>query len=108
VIAELGHVAVGLEGAAHFVDMALAYSSCEVWQQDFLKSSEELFRWCIRAGTVSKKLGSVGQIELLRMQSYSKFHNESGVPIVRVGCREFKCVGAMPPQDHPAHLPQYA
>jgi uncharacterized Zn-finger protein len=50
---------------------------------------------------VSKKLGSVGQIELLRMQSYPKFHNEIGVPIVRVGCREFKCIGAMPPQDHP-------
>ncbi|SRR5258706_12026356 len=35
--AELGHTAVGLEGAARFVDMARAYSGCEVWQQDFLK-----------------------------------------------------------------------
>jgi uncharacterized Zn-finger protein len=35
------------------------------------------------------------------MESYPKFHNEIGVPIVRVGCREFKCIGAMPPQDHP-------
>jgi SAM-dependent methyltransferase len=26
-----------LEGAAHFADMARAYSGCEVWQQDFLK-----------------------------------------------------------------------
>jgi uncharacterized Zn-finger protein len=43
----------------------------------------------------------VGQIELLRMQNYPKFHNESGVPIVRVGCREFKCVGAMRPQITP-------
>jgi len=50
---------------------------------------------------VSKKLSSVGQIELLQMQSYPKFHNEIGVPIVRVGCREFECIGAMPPQDHP-------
>jgi SAM-dependent methyltransferase len=33
---ELGHVAVGLEGAPHFVDMARAYSGCEVWQQDFM------------------------------------------------------------------------
>ncbi|MDO8249434.1 MAG: class I SAM-dependent methyltransferase [Rhodoferax sp.] len=33
---EQGHVAVGLEGAARFVDMARAYSGCEVWQQDFL------------------------------------------------------------------------
>ena len=40
-------------------------------------------------------------IELLQMQSYPKFHNEIGVPIVRIGCREFECIGAMPPQDHP-------
>ena len=32
----LGHLAVGLEGAARFVEMARAYSGCEVWQQDFL------------------------------------------------------------------------
>ena len=37
VIAELGHIAVGLEGAAHFADLARAYSGCEIWQQDFLK-----------------------------------------------------------------------
>ncbi len=37
VFAELGHTAVGLEGAADFVVMARAYSGCEVWQQDFLK-----------------------------------------------------------------------
>lgn len=35
--AELGHVAVGLEGAARFAEMARAHSGCEVWQQDFLK-----------------------------------------------------------------------
>ena len=23
------------------------------------------------------------------------------VPIVRIGCREFKCIGDKPPQDHP-------
>jgi len=33
----LGHVAIGLEGAARFVAMARAESGCEVWQQDFLK-----------------------------------------------------------------------
>jgi SAM-dependent methyltransferase len=34
---ELGHLATGLEGAAHLAAMARAYSGCEVWQQDFLK-----------------------------------------------------------------------
>ena len=27
------------------------------------------------------------------MESYPKFHNEVGVPIVRIGCRECKCIG---------------
>ena len=35
--AELGHIAIGLEGAEHLAVMARAYSGCEVWQQDFLK-----------------------------------------------------------------------
>ena len=34
---KLGHIAVGLEGAAPFVQMARADSGCEVWQQDFLR-----------------------------------------------------------------------
>jgi SAM-dependent methyltransferase len=37
VFAGLGHVAIGLEGAARFVEMARACSGCEVWHQDFLK-----------------------------------------------------------------------
>ena len=37
VLAGLGHIAVGLEGAARFAEMARADSGCEVWQQDFLK-----------------------------------------------------------------------
>ena len=35
--ADLGHVAIGLEGAARFAAMARDYSGCAVWQQDFLK-----------------------------------------------------------------------
>lgn len=37
VFADLGHKAIGLEGAAPFVEMARSYSGAEVWQQDFLK-----------------------------------------------------------------------
>ena len=29
------------------------------------------------------------------------FHNERGVPVIEIGATEFKCVGALPPQDHP-------
>jgi SAM-dependent methyltransferase len=35
--AELGHIAIGLEGAERLAVMARAHSGCEVWQQDFLK-----------------------------------------------------------------------
>jgi SAM-dependent methyltransferase len=37
VFAELGHIAVGLEGAMNFVEMARSHSGCEVWHQDFLR-----------------------------------------------------------------------
>jgi SAM-dependent methyltransferase len=35
--AELGHIAIGLEGAEQLAVLARAHSGCEVWQQDFLK-----------------------------------------------------------------------
>jgi SAM-dependent methyltransferase len=36
VFKELGHEAVGLEGAERFIELARQYSGCEVWLQDFL------------------------------------------------------------------------
>jgi len=32
---ERGHIAVGLEGASRFAEMARSYSGCDVWLQDF-------------------------------------------------------------------------
>jgi uncharacterized Zn-finger protein len=29
------------------------------------------------------------------------FHNEPGVPVIYVGAKEIKCIGAKPPFDHP-------
>ena len=37
VFRDLGHEAIGLDGAERFVVRAHNYSGCEVWQQDFLK-----------------------------------------------------------------------
>jgi SAM-dependent methyltransferase len=37
VFRDLGHEAIGLDGAQRFIDLARAYSGCEVWCQDFLK-----------------------------------------------------------------------
>ena len=36
VFTELGHIAIGLEGAPRFVEMARSHTGCEVWHQDFL------------------------------------------------------------------------
>ena len=36
VFSDLGHKAIGLEGAERFVEFARQYSGCEVWHQDFL------------------------------------------------------------------------
>ncbi|TFW18838.1 class I SAM-dependent DNA methyltransferase [Duganella callida] len=37
VFRERGHHAIGIDGAQRFVDMARAYSGCEVWRQDFVQ-----------------------------------------------------------------------
>jgi uncharacterized Zn-finger protein len=29
------------------------------------------------------------------------FHNQPGVPAIDVGAKEFMCIGALPPLDHP-------
>jgi uncharacterized Zn-finger protein len=29
------------------------------------------------------------------------FHNDTGLPMIEIGAREFMCVGARPPFDHP-------
>jgi uncharacterized Zn-finger protein len=29
------------------------------------------------------------------------FHNDVGVPVIHVGSKEFMCIGARPPFDHP-------
>jgi len=35
------------------------------------------------------------------MTSTPKFHNEAGVPAIDIGTKEFECIGAKPPFDHP-------
>jgi len=33
--------------------------------------------------------------------STPKFHNDMGVETIEIGAREFECIGATPPLDHP-------
>ncbi|MDE1173521.1 MAG: zinc-finger domain-containing protein [Parvibaculaceae bacterium] len=30
-----------------------------------------------------------------------KFHNDEGASMIRIGVKEFECMGARPPHDHP-------
>lgn len=32
---------------------------------------------------------------------YPKFVNDDGLPEIRIGAREFHCIGVSPPNDHP-------
>lgn len=32
---------------------------------------------------------------------FPKFHNDRAVEEIRIGAREFNCIGASPPHDHP-------
>jgi uncharacterized Zn-finger protein len=32
---------------------------------------------------------------------YPKFHNDDGLPEIRIGAKEFHCIGVSPPHDHP-------
>jgi uncharacterized Zn-finger protein len=32
---------------------------------------------------------------------YPKFQNDRGVAEIRIGVKEFECIGQSPPQDHP-------
>ncbi|MGB5949838.1 MAG: zinc-finger domain-containing protein [Parvibaculum sp.] len=34
-------------------------------------------------------------------QGTPKFSNDAGVSEIRIGVREFECMGALPPNDHP-------
>lgn len=32
---------------------------------------------------------------------YAKLRNDRGIPEIRIGVKEFKCIGVSPPHDHP-------
>jgi uncharacterized Zn-finger protein len=37
----------------------------------------------------------------MALTSTPKFHNEAGAPTIEIGTKEFECIGAKPPFDHP-------
>jgi uncharacterized Zn-finger protein len=45
--------------------------------------------------------GNTGSYESMSGSGYLTFRNDRGVPEIRIGVREFKCIGVSPPLDHP-------
>ncbi len=37
----------------------------------------------------------------MSVHSTPHFHNSIGVETIHIGCKSFKCIGALPPLDHP-------
>ncbi len=37
----------------------------------------------------------------MAQDGYPKFRNDNGVPEIRIGVKEFNCIGVSPPHDHP-------
>jgi uncharacterized Zn-finger protein len=62
----------------------------------------ELFRL---GNPPSRRYGAPHSIEIERLAMADRivphFHNERGVAVIEIGAREFKCIGALPPNDHP-------
>jgi len=41
------------------------------------------------------------RLEAMSGSRYPKFKNDHGIPEICIGVKEFNCIGASPPQDHP-------
>jgi uncharacterized Zn-finger protein len=46
-------------------------------------------------------LVTVGNREQMTDSVVPHFHNDIGVAVIEIGAKEFMCVGALPPFDHP-------
>jgi uncharacterized Zn-finger protein len=47
------------------------------------------------------ELGIRNRIKAMTDAIVPHFHNDPGVAVIEIGAREFMCVGALPPFDHP-------
>jgi uncharacterized Zn-finger protein len=45
--------------------------------------------------------GSPARLKSMTDATVPHFHNDAGVAVIDIGAKEFMCVGALPPFDHP-------
>ena len=43
----------------------------------------------------------LSKVKLMSDHAVPHFHNDAGVSVIEIGSKEFMCVGANPPFDHP-------
>jgi uncharacterized Zn-finger protein len=58
---------------------------------------------CAAAGSLAPCMRMFWTIKVTHMADHvvPHFQNDAGVPVIEIGSREFMCVGANPPFDHP-------
>src|SRR5271170_6410735 len=56
--------------------------------------------WCGPAG-ITSGASQQSEIEQMTDSVVPHFHNDLGVAVIEIGAKEFMCVGALPPFDHP-------
>lgn len=64
-----------------------------IWRQGYPKLAASIMLRRIRTDPE----GAAAMAE----HSTPHFHNQPGVAVIRTGAREFMCIGALPPFDHP-------
>jgi len=73
-----------------------------VASDDALPTIEDVSGWEAherKAAAIAISLSGLGTI--VAAGRYPKFQNDLAVPEIRIGRREFNCIGASPPHDHP-------
>src|SRR3954447_3939371 len=54
-----------------------------------------------RTAMVRRDIQPTFQSEIMAEHIVPHFHNDPGVQVIEIGAKEFMCVGAKPPFDHP-------
>ena len=54
-----------------------------------------------RAPAPEERAARRGREDIMAEKAIPHFHNDAGVQVVEIGAKEFMCIGAKPPFDHP-------
>jgi uncharacterized Zn-finger protein len=58
------------------------------------------YQWAVATDQAEVAMAE-GQGQLYGLAPYPKFRNDHALPDIRIGAKEFNCIGVSPPDDHP-------